>query len=46
VPTVNSDVEESRNFMERIEPVAHEETAQLCLNHDIVQTATIPHAPS
>ena len=46
VPTMNSSVEESRSSMERIEAVVRGEGAQLWLNHDIVQTATIPHAPS
>ena len=32
--------------MERIEAVVGNEGARLWLNHDIVQTATIPHAPS
>lgn len=46
VPTMNSNVEESQRSMERIEAIARSEDAQLWLNHDIVQTATIPHAPS
>ena len=46
VPTMNSNAEESQSSMERIESLARGEDAQLWLNHDIVQTATIPHAPS
>ena len=46
VPAMNSDAEASRRSMARIERVAGDEHAQLWLNHDIVQTATIPHAPS
>jgi N-acyl homoserine lactone hydrolase len=46
VPTMNSDPEESRRSMERVDAIVHDEGAQLWLNHDLVQTATIPHAPS
>lgn len=46
VPTMNSDPEESRISMERVDAIVRDEGAQLWLNHDIVQTATIPHAPS
>ncbi len=46
MPTMNSNAEESQSSMERIEVIARSEDAQLWLNHDIVQTATIPHAPS
>ncbi len=46
VPTMNSDSEASRQSMERVDAIVREERAQLWLNHDIVQTATIPHAPS
>jgi len=46
VPTMNSDPEESRRSMERVDAIVREEGAQLWLNHDIVQTATIRHAPS
>ena len=46
VPTMNSNVEESRSSMERIEAIARSEDAQPWINHDVVQTATIPHAPA
>lgn len=46
VPTINSNVEESRSSMEKIELIVRNEGAKLWLNHDIVQTATIPHAPA
>ena len=46
VPIMNSDAEASRRSMERVDGVVRDEGAQLWLNHDIVQTATIPHAPS
>lgn len=46
VPAMNSNPEESRTSMERIEAIVRAEKAQLWLNHDIVQTATLPHAPS
>ncbi len=46
VPTMNSDPEESRRSMERVDAAVRAEGAQLWLNHDTVQTATIPHAPS
>lgn len=46
VPTFNSDPEESRRSMERVDALVRDENAQLWLNHDIVQTATLPHAPA
>lgn len=46
VPSMNSDPEQSRASMDRIERVVRDEGAQLWLNHDIVQTATLPHAPA
>jgi N-acyl homoserine lactone hydrolase len=46
VPTMNHDVEESRSSMARVDTIVREESAQLWINHDIVQSATIPHAPS
>ena len=46
VPNMNSDPEQSRASMDRIEAVVRDQGAQLWLNHDIVQTATIPHAPA
>ena len=46
VPTFNSDPEASRRSMERIDAIVRDEQAQLWLNHDIVQMATIPQAPA
>lgn len=46
VPTMNSNPEESRRSMERVDAIVRDEGAQLWLNHDIVQTATFPHAPA
>jgi N-acyl homoserine lactone hydrolase len=46
VPTMNNDAEETRSSMERVDTIVRDESAQLWINHDIVQTATIPHAPS
>ena len=46
VPNMNSDPEQSRASMDRIEAIVRDQGAQLWLNHDIVQTATIPHAPA
>jgi N-acyl homoserine lactone hydrolase len=46
VPSMNSSPEESRNSMERVAAIIRDEQAQLWLNHDIVQSATIPHAPA
>ena len=46
VPTMNHDVEELRSSMARVDTIVREESAQLWINHDIVQSATIPHAPS
>ncbi len=46
VPTFNSDPDQSRRSMERVAAIVRAEGAQLWINHDIVQTATLPHAPS
>jgi len=46
VPTINSNAGQSRTSMERVDAVVREQRAQLWLNHDIVQSATIPHAPA
>jgi glyoxylase-like metal-dependent hydrolase (beta-lactamase superfamily II) len=46
VPTMNCDPAQSRTSMERVDALVQEERAQLWLNHDIVQSATIPHAPA
>lgn len=42
---MNSVPDQSRASMDRIEQVARDEGAALWLNHDIVQVATLPHAP-
>lgn len=46
VPAMNSDAEASRRSMDRIAELVAAEAATLWLNHDTVQTATIPHAPA
>lgn len=46
VPAMNGDVEASRVSMDRVAAIVRDEGAQLWLNHDTEQTATIPHAPS
>jgi glyoxylase-like metal-dependent hydrolase (beta-lactamase superfamily II) len=46
VPTMNADAEASLQSMHRIAMMVREERAQLWLNHDTVQAATIPHAPA
>jgi len=46
VPSFNFDTALSLESMERIDALAQKAGAQLWLNHDIVQTATLPHAPA
>ncbi len=46
VPAMNADPEQSRRSMERVEALVEAEGAQLWLNHDIVQSATLPHLPA
>jgi N-acyl homoserine lactone hydrolase len=46
VPSMNSDPEASWRSMERVDATVRDEGARLWLNHDFVQTAAIPHAPS
>ncbi|WP_315738992.1 MULTISPECIES: N-acyl homoserine lactonase family protein [unclassified Bradyrhizobium] len=46
VPTMNADAEQSQRSMARVDAVVRAEGAQLWINHDIVQNATIAHAPS
>lgn len=46
VPPMNDDAGKSRASMEKVSAIVQEERAQLWLNHDIVQNATIPHSPS
>jgi N-acyl homoserine lactone hydrolase len=43
---MNNNAEETRRSMERVDAIVRDERAELWINHDIVQTATIPHAPS
>ena len=46
VPTLNSDAEQSRAFMHKIERLCEQYGAALWLNHDLRQNATIRHAPA
>ncbi len=46
VPAFNHDPGQTRASMDRIAGIAQAEGASLWLNHDIVQSATIPHAPA
>ncbi|QHT71996.1 N-acyl homoserine lactonase family protein [Rhodocytophaga rosea] len=46
VPSMNSDYTQSLNSMKRVEVIVQTEKAQLWLNHDMVQMATIPQASS
>jgi hypothetical protein len=46
VPSFNFDAEQSRMSMDRIDELARATGAQLWINHDTVQTATLPHAPA
>ncbi len=45
VPGFNFDVEQSRRSIDRVNEVLRAEHAQLWINHDAAQSATIPHAP-
>lgn len=45
VPAFNSDPEASLRSMERIEAIAREHGATIWLNHDIIESASIPKAP-
>jgi N-acyl homoserine lactone hydrolase len=45
VPGFNFDAEQSRASMERIDRLLQSEHAQLWINHDAAQSATLPHAP-
>jgi len=42
---MNSDALLTRQSMEKVEAIVHAEGAQLWLNHDLSQSAAIPHAP-
>jgi N-acyl homoserine lactone hydrolase len=46
VPTMTSEPEESRRSTERVDAIVRDQGAHLWPNHDVVQTATISHAPS
>lgn len=46
VPKLNSDEEQSKKSMDRLEAICKQHSAQLWLNHDIRQQATIQHAPT
>jgi N-acyl homoserine lactone hydrolase len=45
VPGFNFDIEQSRQSMDKIDALVKAEHAQLWINHDAAQTATIAHAP-
>ncbi len=45
VPKLNSDEAQSKQSMDKLEATCKEYNAQLWLNHDIKQNATLPHAP-
>lgn len=46
VPGMNSDRDMSLQSMERVDAILRDQGAQFWINHDFVQTATIPHAPA
>ena len=46
VPKINSDELHSRDSMDRVDAICKEYDAQLWINHDIRQQATIQHAPA
>lgn len=45
VPGFNFDVEQSRRSMDKVDAIVKAEHAQLWINHDAQQSATIAHAP-
>ncbi len=45
VPTMNADAQLTRDSMDKVDALVQAERAQLWLNHDIEQSATLPHAP-
>ena len=45
VPGFNFNAEQSRQSMDKIDSIVKAEHAQLWINHDAKQSATIPHAP-
>jgi len=46
VPKINSDEAESKRSMDKLDAICKQHNAQLWLNHDIRQQATIQHAPA
>lgn len=46
IPKMNSSEEESKASMSKVETLCRDYDANLWLNHDIEQNATIPHAPA
>lgn len=45
VPVFNFDAEQTKASMDKIDGIIKSERAQLWINHDTQQCATIPHAP-
>ena len=45
VPGFNFDIEQSRQSMDKVDRILKAEHAQLWINHDSRQSATLPHAP-
>jgi len=45
VPSFNFNIEQTRQSMDKIDAILKAEHAQLWINHDAKQSATIPHAP-
>ena len=45
VPGFNFDAAQSRASMDKLDRIVKEEHGQLWINHDMAQSATIPHAP-
>jgi len=45
VPVFNFDAEQTKSSMDKIDRIIRSEGAQLWINHDTEQCATIPHAP-
>jgi glyoxylase-like metal-dependent hydrolase (beta-lactamase superfamily II) len=45
VPAFNFDADASRRSMDKLDAIVHAEHAQLWINHDARQTATLRHAP-
>jgi hypothetical protein len=46
VPKINSDEAQSRDSMDKLDAIRKEHNAELWINRDIRQQATIQHAPS